>query len=270
MTNIHCDNPDLIPLEDALKSILQSAMPIQRSETVDIISANRRVAAEPLIARHDSPAFDTSMMDGYAVNSNDFKDSKELIISQRVAAGDSPTPLMTQTAARVFTGAPIPAGADTVVIQEECVENNNKIRLPDEIIAGKNILLRGENIRANEVIFEQGSYLQPYHLGLAASQGLSSLEVYSKLSIALINTGNELVMPGSELGPGQIYNSNYFTIRSMLEGIGCKTLSFNIVKDTLDETKATLAEAANKADAILSTGESLSAMKIMSVMQSNL
>ncbi len=213
------------------------------------------MAAEPLIARYDSPAFDTSMMDGYAFNSDDLNGgNNELIISQRVAAGDSPAPLTQQTAARVFTGAPIPAGADTVVMQEECVESNNKVRLPDEITAGKNILLRGENIRADEVIYEQGSYLQPYHLGLAASQGFSSLEVFSKLSVALINTGNELVMPSSKLGPGQIYNSNYFTIRSMLEGIGCKTLSFNIVKDTLDETKATLTEAADKADIILSTG----------------
>ncbi len=255
MTTDHCDTPGLIDLDSAQEQILGHA---KRSgmETIPLAEANGRVLTKALTARFDSPAFDTAMMDGYAIDSADLRPNgtTTLPITQRIAAGDTAKPLKKKTAARIFTGAPLPAGANTVVIQEQCDEQDNQVTLPRDVEAKRNILWHGENFRAGDTLCPAGRRLEPFHLGIAASQGMDRIEVHRQLNVALITSGNELVMPGQPLQAGQIYNSNYFTVRALLEKCGCRVLDFDTLADTLAQSQAILQQAAEAADVVITTG----------------
>ena len=255
MSKTDCGTPELIPLDFARDRILHYVRRIQ-TETISLAEANNRVLAKPLLAQFDSPAFNTSTMDGYAVNSQALSDkaTTTLPVKQRIAAGDTPTALKKKSAARIFTGAPVPEGADTVVMQERCTEADNQVTLPAGIKAGENVLAQGENYRASEKLCDANLRLLPFHIGLAASQGYDKLEVYQKLKVALINTGNELVMPGQPLNAGQIYNSNQFTVGALLERCGCEVRNFDILADTLEQSQAVLKQAAGSADIVITTG----------------
>lgn len=255
MTTDHCDSPALIDLDSAREQILDQAKR-NGTEIVPLAEANGRVLAKALTARFDSPTFNTAMMDGYAINSADLcpNGTTTLPITQRIAAGDTAKPLKKKTAARIFTGAPLPAGANTVVIQEQCDEQDNQVTLPQGVRAERNILWRGENLHAGDVLCCANQRLEPFHLGLAASQGIDHIEVYQTLTVALITSGNELVMPGQPLQAGQIYNSNYFTVRALLEKCGCRLLDFDTLADTLAQSKAILQQAAEAADVVITTG----------------
>ncbi|ALP53798.1 hypothetical protein Tel_12015 [Candidatus Tenderia electrophaga] len=254
MTEI-CDTPGMLDLDTARAQILDHANAVV-TETVALAEAHGRVLAEALTAQFDSPTFDTAMMDGYAIDSAALNSDRPttLPVSQRLAAGDVPTALGRHTAARIFTGAPLPPGANTVVMQEQCERHDNQVTLPADVAVGANILRRGDNFHSGERLAPAAERLQAFHLGLAASQGVQRIKVYKRLTVALINSGNELVMPGHALQPGQVYNSNYFTLRALLENCGCEVLDVNILEDDLGQSKTVLQHAAASADVVVTSG----------------
>ncbi|TVP59708.1 MAG: molybdopterin molybdenumtransferase MoeA, partial [Halomonadaceae bacterium] len=186
----------------------------------------------------------------------DFQADQPLPVSQRIPAGHPPTPLEAGTAARIFTGASLPPGADTVLMQENCqaLEEEHKVRLLKTPEPGQNIRPAGQDIRAGEQLLAPGTRLLPQHLGLLASVGLAQVPVWRRLKVAILSTGDELVPPGQPLQPGQIYNSNRFTLHGLLQALDCQVLDLGDVADTLDATKAALKTAAAEADLVISSG----------------
>ncbi|WP_089725485.1 molybdopterin molybdotransferase MoeA [Candidatus Thiosymbion oneisti] len=244
-----------LSVEEALELLLAQSRPIADSERVPTRSGLGRVLAESVVSTIDVPGWDNSAMDGYAVRSADLAASGgRLPVSQRIPAGVVGPPLESGTAARIFTGAPVPAGADTVVIQESCTIDGDWVQVPPDIEAGANIRRTGEDIAAGSQVIPAGIRLRAQHLGLAASVGAAELTVCRRLRVAVFSSGDELVMPGTPLGPGQIYNSNRFTLIGLLEELGCEVRDLGIVRDTLDATMEALAEAAERSDLILASG----------------
>lgn len=244
--------------EQALALLLERARPIADTETVTLAEALDRVLAEAVISPIDQPGWDYSAMDGYALRGADLATGYPLPISQRIPAGQVGEPLAPGAAARIFTGAPIPEGADTVVIQEDCVADGARVTLTDaareRFCAGTNIRRRGEDIAAGQRVLAPGVLLGPQHLGLAASVGTAGLRVHRRLRVAVFASGNELVMPGGPLGPGQIYNSNRFMLFALLRRLGCKPIDLGIVADERAATVDALASAAAQADLVLASG----------------
>ncbi len=240
----------------ALRCLLDGISPLAGQERIGLDQALGRVLAETLVAENAVPAFDNSAMDGYAVACKDAAREGEirLAVSQRITAGLPPTPLKPGTAARIFTGAPLPNGADTVVMQEDCREENGYVVLQGPLTAGKHVRRAGEDIAADRAVLERGCVLRPQEMGLAASLGRATLAVYRKARVALVVTGNELVEPGTPLGPGQLYNSNRYTLTGLLAALGCETTGYYRVPDDLGATREALAEAARNADFILTSG----------------
>lgn len=228
-------------------------------EVLPTIAAHGRVLANDLASQLNVPPMDNSQMDGYAVRAADCAcGTARLKVTQRIPAGHVGTDLLPGTAARIFTGAMIPPGADAIVMQESCIAEHTDQgdfvmvdHLPEK---GDWIRRAGEDIRAGAIILAAGTRLRAQELGLAASVGLASLTVVRRLRIAVFYTGNELVMPGEPLGPGAIYNSNRFMLRGMLDAAGCELTDFGIVPDTLEATRVTLRAAAEAHDVIVTCG----------------
>ena len=256
------ENPAPLSTEQALALLLSRAEPIAGIETVAVADALGRVLAAPVISPIDQPGWDHSAMDGYALRAADLAahlaTSAPLPISQRIPAGSVGEPLAPGTAARIFTGAPIPDGADTVVIQEDCEADGGRVSLIDsargKIRAGANVRRRGEDITAGQTVLDAGLLLGPQHLGLAASVGAAELQVRRRLRVAVFASGDELVMPGSPLGPGQIYNSNRFMLIALLRQLGCELIDLGIVADERQATIDALARGAEQADLVLASG----------------
>ncbi|MEJ2619875.1 MAG: molybdopterin molybdotransferase MoeA [Candidatus Thiodiazotropha sp.] len=250
-----CDRhqPSMKPVEEALALLLSQAQSVTERVLLPLNQALGRVLAEPVKSQVDVPPWDNSAMDGYAVRSSDLG-KQSLIIDQRIAAGSVGEPLSPGSAARIFTGAPVPPGADVVVIQEVCEVSGDRLMIKEKPAVGANIRSAGEDILQGEVILKPGLRLAPQHLGLAASVGVAELSVYRKLKVALFSSGDELVMPGSPLGAGQIYNSNQFTLTGLLQQLGCETIERGIVEDTFEATCAALRQGAEKADLVLASG----------------
>lgn len=245
----------MLSYEAAVEQLATAAVPIEDELPVDLHAALGQLLARPVISAIDVPGWDYSAMDGYAVRTQDCAIAgAELPISQRVPAGVSPLPLAPGTAARIFTGAPIPAGADAVVIQEACEAREAAVRINTAVQAGSNIRRRGEDIRVGAEVVAAGTRLLPQHLGLAASVGVAELSVRRRPRVALFASGDELVMPGDSLAPGKIYNSNMFTASALLRLLGCEVIDLGIVKDTLAATKAALRDGARQADLVLASG----------------
>ena len=253
-----CEPPrtqPLLSMEEALELLLAQVRPIADSERVPTMTGLGRVLAEPVTSPIDVPGWDNSAMDGYAIHTADLAASDgRLPVSQRIPAGVAGPPLEPGTAARIFTGAPVPDGADAVVIQEVCKADGDRVQVPLDIKPGANIRRAGEDIEAGSRVIKAGTRLQAQHLGLAASVGTAELSVHRRLRVAVFSSGDELVMPGVPLGPGQIYNSNRFTLYGLLEELGCEVLDLGIVRDTLDATMEALAGAAERSDLILASG----------------
>jgi molybdopterin molybdotransferase len=242
----------LVALDDALATLLAQVAPLTDTDTLPTVEARGRVLAADLVSPVDVPPADNSAMDGYALRAVDA--AGLLPVTQRIPAGSAPSPLPAGEAARIFTGAQVPAGADTVVMQEwtELVDGQLKITQP--IAAGQHVRRRGEDVRAGATVLPAGTRLDAVSLGLAATAGAARLTVVRRPRVALFSTGDELVMPGEPLPPGAIYNSNRFTLRALLEGLGCEVIDLGIVPDQLDATRAALREAASKADVIVTSG----------------
>ncbi|HQY39185.1 MAG TPA: molybdopterin molybdotransferase MoeA [Giesbergeria sp.] len=250
----------LIPLDDALARLLAQALPLQGVDTVRTFDADGRVLAHDLVSAVQVPPLDNSAMDGYALRCADVPQPGTVLpVSQRIPAGRVGTPLQPGTAARIFTGAPVPEGADAVVMQEECsAEGDGHVRVQATPRAGQNIRLAGENIARGSVALEAGARLTPAALGLAASIGAAQLAVARRPRVALFSTGDELVMPGDvapqDMPPGAIYNSNRFFLRALLQRMGCEVTDMGIVPDRLDATQDALRTASQDHDVILTSG----------------
>ncbi|MDX1589951.1 MAG: molybdopterin molybdotransferase MoeA, partial [Oleiphilaceae bacterium] len=244
-------NPDL-----ALGRLLEQAVPVRDSETLATADALGRVLAQPVTARVTVPPADNSAVDGYAIRWQDARQDNPLPLSQRIPAGDDPQPLRPGTAARIFTGAAIPPGADTVLMQEHCQEDSQgqHVTLNKPPQQGQNIRPAGQDIRAGEPLLEAGTRLLPQHLGLLASVGLAEVNVHRRLRVAILSTGDELVSPGEPLAPGKIYNSNRFLLKGLLESARCDILDLGDVADSFQATCDALANGAADADLIISTG----------------
>ncbi|MBS1202501.1 MAG: molybdopterin molybdenumtransferase MoeA, partial [Chromatiaceae bacterium] len=254
-----CCDPDeraLLNKQEALALLLAAARPVSESETIATEDALGRVLARSVTSAIDVPAWDNSAMDGYAVCTADLTDPEaRLRVAQRIPAGSVGLPLEPGTAARIFTGAPVPPGTDAVVIQEVCAREGDWVRVPAAGIApGTNIRRAGEDIQTGAEVIAPGTRLGPQHLGLAASVGAANLQVYRRLRVAIFSSGDELVMPGEPLAPGRIYNSNRFTLIGLLRGLGCDVTDLGQVQDTLEATVAALDRGGRVADLVVASG----------------
>ncbi|MCG6897470.1 MAG: molybdopterin molybdotransferase MoeA [Thiocapsa sp.] len=241
--------------EQALGRLLARVEPIGETESLATADGLGRVLAEPLVSAIEVPAWDNSAMDGYAVRHADLSSrGGRLRVAQRIPAGATGSFLEPGTAARIFTGAPVPAGGDTVVIQEVCEASHEWVRIPLDCKPGTNIRRAGEDIRAGAEVIGRGTRLAPQHLGLAASVGVARLCAFRRLRVAVFSSGDELVMPGEPLGPGQIYNSNRFMLLGLIQRLGCEVIDLGIVEDTLDATEQVLSRGAREADLVIGSG----------------
>ena len=249
----------LLSVSQALDTLLTAARKKQlTSQNVQITStlhANKRVLASDIGAPINVPSAPNSQMDGYAINVADIEDNEQLFeVSQRIPAGHCGAPLQAKTVARIFTGAVMPQGANAVVMQEQCEVVGGKIKLLHQPKVGEWVRQTGEDIRQGDVILKAGTLLRAQECGLAASIGLAELPVARRLKVAIFFTGDELVMPGNPLPQGAIYNSNRYLISSLLNNLGCVVTDFGIVPDNLEQTRATLRQAALDNDVIITSG----------------
>ena len=249
----------MLTVREALDFLLGAARPVTSIETVSTLDANGRVLAADQRSQLDVPSMDNTQMDGYAVRAADCAGgAARLPVSQRIPAGHVGQPLQPGTAARIFTGALIPPGADAVVMQEMCVAEKTAegelVQVNHAPESGAWIRRAGEDIRAGSVILPAGSLLRPQELGLAASVGLATLPVLRRPRVAVFFTGDELAMPGEPLAPGAIYNSNRYLLRGLLQNLGCDITDYGIVPDSLQATRDTLRRAAAGHDLIITSG----------------
>lgn len=244
----------LTPLADALALLLERVSPLQDTECVPLLTALGRVLAEPVVSAIDVPPADNSAMDGYALRSVDLQQGGTLTVSQRIAAGEVGETVQAGEAARIFTGAPVPAGADAVVMQEKTEVDGDQLRVLSDVSVGQNIRRRAQDVASGAQVLERGRSLKPQDLGLLASLGCHSVTVFRRLTVAVLSTGDELVEPGAELAEGQIYNSNRYTLIGLLSRLGCDIVDIGIVADDADTTRDALQRAADEADLVLSSG----------------
>jgi molybdopterin molybdotransferase len=245
----------MLSAEQALERLLRSVPAPAAAEPVDTMQADGRVLAEDVHSPLDVPPMDNTQMDGYAVRAADIMaPGTRLPVSQRIAAGHVGTALAPGTAARIFTGATMPPGADAVVMQEQCTADGDTVIVRHVPKPGEWVRPRGLDIRSGQVILTRGTRLRPQDIGLAASVGLATLPVVPRLRVAVFYTGDELAMPGEALRPGAIYNSNRFVLAAALRRLGCEVRDLGIVPDDLAATRTALRAAAAQADAVITCG----------------
>ena len=253
----------LMSLDDALKTLLAHIKPLTTLESVATLDADGRILAQDVVSGLQVPAFDNSSMDGYAVRSADVAQAGvELAVTQRIAAGHLGAPLLPGQAARIFTGAPVPVGADAIMAQEQTelvvTDHPGRVRFLTPAEPGQWVRRSGEDVLLGDTVLKRGQKLGPAELGLAASLGLAHLQVMSRPKVALFSTGDELVMPGdvapADMPPGAIYNSNRFFLRALLHRLGCEVSDLGIVSDRREATVAALKSAAEHHDLIVTSG----------------
>jgi len=247
-------NKGLLSVDEALAMLLAQARAVSEVEEVPTLEAAGRVLARAQRSTMDVPPMDNSAMDGYAVKVLDLEKNDFLKVDQKIMAGSVGKPLAAGTTARIFTGAPIPPGADAVVMQEFCEVEGDKVRIKRKPERGEWIRYVGSDIKKGGAILATGKRLQPQDTGLAASVGLKTLPVYRRVRLGLFFTGDELVMPGEPLAPGRIYNSNRFTLRGLAETYDCELRDYGIVPDSLEATRRVLRKAAAECDLVVTSG----------------
>lgn len=244
----------MIKLAQAQAELISSADCQLGTETLSLLDALGRVAALDVQSSLDIPPCDNSAMDGFAVKAGQYQVGDTLTVSQRIPAGHAPASLEPGSAARIFTGGMLPDGADAVVIQENCQYQADCVTLNTAAQVGDNIRPRAQDISRGAVVIKRGQRLTAVDLSLLASIGHTEVTVYQRLRVAIFSTGDELVEPGNTLAPGQIYNSNRTLLIALCQQLGFTALDCGIVTDTLAATKAALADAAERADLIISSG----------------
>ncbi len=245
----------MLSFEQALEKLLSAAQAVEEVRSLPLTAAPGRVLAAPQQSTVAVPPLDNSAMDGYAVRLADISAIGVCLpVSQRIPAGTVGTTLQAGTAARIFTGAPIPAGADAVVMQELCAHGENGVVINHLPRANENIRRAGEDIAVGDQILKPGIKLRPQDIALAASAGLPELPVYRRLRVGVFFTGDELVQPGEPLPPGAIYNSNRYALRALLEGLGCEVRDLGTVPDNFEATRDALRRAAADNDLIVTSG----------------
>ena len=248
-------NKGLLTVDEALEVLLAGAQAVAEVEEVPTLEATGRVLARAQRSAMDVPPLDNSAMDGYAVRSADVKSpDTKLRIAQRIMAGSVGQALAPGTAARIFTGAPVPSGADAIVMQEFCAADGDAVvikRVPEKDAW---IRRRASDIARGAQVLAAGIRLRPQDTGLAASVGIKTLPVFRRVRMGLFFTGDELVMPGDPLPPGRIYNSNRFTLNGLAATFGCEVRDYGIVPDSLEATRAVLRRAAAECDVIVTSG----------------
>ena len=250
--------PPMLTAQQALEHLLSHAKPVSENESVPMQASLGRVLAEHVNSLVDVPPLDNTSMDGYAVRTADTqKPGSILKIAQRIPAGSVGTELQAGTVARIFTGAPVPLSADAVVMQEDCnipEGSTDQVQVNIAPVLGQWIRRRGEDLTIGKTALTAGTFLRPQELGVAASAGLTHLNVKRRVKVAAFFTGDELSLPGESLKPGGIYNSNRDTLLACLKSLGCDATDLGIVPDRLDATKAALRKASKDHDLIITSG----------------
>jgi molybdopterin molybdotransferase len=251
-----CDTSPLLAYHEAIEQLTSSVAALGNVVDKPLLQTQAAVLAESIESGIDVPGCAMSSMDGYAINTADLAASGEtsLPLSQRIAAGTVGAPLATGTAARIFTGAPIPDGADAVIMQEQVDADDHEIRFDSRPTSGNNIRPAGNDIQRGTIILQKGCRLRAQDIGLAASVGLQTLPVYEPLKVGMFFTGDELVEPGQKLGAGKIYDSNRYTLHGLLESMGCEIIDLGLVGDTLAATSEAMVRASTQADLVVTTG----------------
>jgi len=250
----------LLSVDGALRLLLDAAVVVTEVRGVALDEALGRVLAEDVCAGVSVPGFDNSAMDGYAValapEQVGVLGGASFRVTDRIAAGGVGKGLAVGCAARIFTGAPIPRGANTVVMQEECtlIEGGAKVEIYRPIALNENIRAMGNDIQLGDVILSGGKWLQPQDIALAASVGVGELAVVRRVKIGVFFTGDELVEPGGELKRGQIFNSNRYAVVALLNKLGCEVVNLGNIKDSFDATCAALEKLQSECDLIITTG----------------
>ncbi|MBU3616873.1 gephyrin-like molybdotransferase Glp [Polynucleobacter sp. JS-Polo-80-F4] len=247
----------MLTAQQALDHLLSHAQVVAESERVAMQAALGRVLSENVSSLVDVPPLDNTSMDGYAVRTADTQTTGSILkIAQRIPAGSMGVQLEPGTAARIFTGAPVPPGADAVVMQEDCSVEGQADQVAVNItpVVGQWIRRKGEDLTAGKTCLTAGTFLRPQELGVAASAGLTHLNVKRKVKVAAFFTGDELALPGEPLKPGGIYNSNRDTLLACLKSLGCDATDLGIVPDRLDATRAALRKASKDHDLIITSG----------------
>ncbi|WP_347926805.1 gephyrin-like molybdotransferase Glp [Pseudomonas helvetica] len=246
----------LMPVEEAIDRLLAmaEAQRLHDSESVPLSDARQRVLASDLVATLDLPPWPNSAMDGYALNVGDWS-GQPFAVSQRILAGQAPEALLPGTCARIFTGAPVPEGANSVEMQEnvELLEDG-RVRFKQSLTAGQNIRPQGQENRVGRVLLRAGKRLGPFELAIAAAQGCTHVHVVRRPRVALLSTGDELAEPGTPLKPGCIYNSNRTLLSHWLSALGCEVIDAGILPDRPQQTRLKLEQLQHAADVILTTG----------------
>ena len=250
--------PPMLTAQQALDHLLSHARPVKESESIPMQATLGRVLAEDVNSLVDVPPLDNTSMDGYAVRTADTESAGQILkVTQRIPAGSMGTQLESGTAARIFTGAPVPPGADAVVMQEDCAipeGSSDQVQVNIAPTSGQWIRRRGEDLTAGKTALTAGTFLRPQELGVAASAGLTHLNVKRRVKVAAFFTGDELALPGEPLKPGGIYNSNRDTLLACLKSLGCDATDLGIVPDRLDATRAALRKASKDHDLIITSG----------------
>lgn len=250
----------LLSIEQALETLTNAAKIIEKTSALNLDDALDRILAVDLSSSINVPGFDNSAMDGYAIHLTQEQINTpggfSFEITDRIPAGTIGKTLHPGKAARIFTGAPIPKGANTVIMQEECglIDNNTKIEIYRPISLNENIRPLGNDIKSGEIILKSGLRLQPQDIALAASVGINQITVFDKIKVGVFFTGNELIEPGNSLKAGQIFNSNRYALVALLNKLDCDVINLGNVQDTLNATVNALESLQEKCDLIITTG----------------
>jgi molybdopterin molybdotransferase len=254
---------DTIPLQQAIEIVLQAAVPIERRERVRIGDASGRVVASAVHASDDVPPFDRAMMDGYAVIAGGTAGGSQagparLRVVQTIYTGQIPQRAVGPgECAEIATGAPMPAGADAVVMVEDTARDGDEVLILKAVNARQNVGSRGADLAAGQAVLQPGDVLTPSRLGALAATGAGDVEVYARPAVAIVSTGNEIVEPGRPLGPGQIYDINRYTLAAIASAHGGDPIVLPAAADALDDLTAVADRAADADLAVFSGGSSV-------------